>query len=138
MKQPLTREIVTILEKERDMADDPDGWVFPSKRTKSGHLKDVGKVFARIVEAAGMNPKEVVPHILRHTAITRFAGTNPDIKTLQAFSGHKSIQALMRYLHEQDRRVDDAMDQMEKASVKRANKSGTPAQIHSHSNHRRS
>ena len=134
-KQPLTREIITILEKEREMADDPDGWVFPSRRTKSGHTEDMGDAFARIVKVAEMDPEEVTPHTLRHTAITRFSGTNPDIKTLQAFSGHKSIQALMRYLHEQDRRVDDAMDHMEQSSVKRAKKSGTPAQIHGLSKH---
>jgi integrase len=55
------------------------------------------------------------PPALRHTAITRFAGSAPDLKTLQAFSGHKSIQALMRYMHEQDKRVDEAMDRMERA-----------------------
>ena len=69
----------------------------------------------RAVEAAGMDPEKVIPHTLRHTAITRFAGSAPDLKTLQAFSGHKSIQALLRYLHEQDKRVDEAMDRMEQA-----------------------
>jgi len=39
----------------------------------------------------------------------------PDIITLQSFSGHKSSQALMRYLHEQDERIDGAMYIMEKA-----------------------
>ncbi len=71
-----------------------------------------------------MDPAKVIPHTLRHTAITRFAGSAPDLKTLQAFSGHKSIQALLRYLHEQDKRVDEAMDRMEQART-----SGEPAAI---------
>ncbi|MDP7650627.1 MAG: site-specific integrase [Rhodospirillales bacterium] len=80
--------------------------------------------FKRAVESAGMDPAKVIPHTLQHTAITRFAGSAPDLKTLQAFSGHKSIQALLRYLHEQDKRVDEAMDRMEQART-----SGEPAAI---------
>ena len=114
-QQPLTRGLVKILLHEREMAQDQDGWIFPSKTTKNGHTESMGEPFARIVKAADMDPTKVIPHTLRHTAITRFAGSAPDLKTLQAFSGHKSIQALMRYMHEQDKRVDEAMDHMERA-----------------------
>ena len=118
-KQPLTHEIVNILVREREMAEDQDGWIFPSKTTKSGHAEAMSEPFARIVKAAGMDPEKVIPHTMRHTAITRFAA--PDLKTLQAFSGHKSIQALMRYLHRQDERVDEAMDRMEQAQAANKN-----------------
>jgi integrase len=33
---------------------------------------------------------------MRHTAITRMALSGVDIKTLQAFSGHASLQMVMR------------------------------------------
>ncbi len=126
-KQPLTHEIVSILVREREMAEDQDGWIFPSKTTKSGHAEAMSEPFARIVKAAGMDPGKVVPHTMRHTAVTRFAAPDlktratPDLKTLQAFSGHKSIQALMRYLHRQDERVDEAMDRMEQAQAANTN-----------------
>ena len=101
------------------MAQDQDGWIFPSKTTKTGHVEAMSEPFARVVQAAGMDPKTIIPHTLRHTAITRFAGSAPDLKTLQAFSGHKSIQALMRYMHRQEKRVDEAMDRMERARTLR-------------------
>ena len=118
-QQPLPRSLVKILVREHDMAQDQDGWIFPSKTTKTGHVEAMSEPFARIVQAAGMDPKTIIPHTLRHTAITRFAGSKPDLKTLQAFSGHKSIPALMRYMHRQEKRVDEAMDRMERARTPR-------------------
>ena len=118
-QQPLPRSLVKILVREHDMAQDQDGWIFPSKTTKTGHVEAMSEPFARVVQAAGMDPKTIIPHTLRHTAITRFAGSKPDLKTLQAFSGHKSIPALMRYMHRQEKRVDEAMDRMERARTLR-------------------
>ena len=53
--QPLTRRITTILQRERDMAEDSDGWIFPSKRTRSGHIESMDEPFARCVTKAGMD-----------------------------------------------------------------------------------
>ena len=112
-QQPLTRGLVDLLSKERDMADNPIGWIFPSKVTRSGHVESMSKPFRRCVIAAGLDPGKVIPHCMRHTAITRLAGTGADIATVQAFSGHQSIQMVMRYAHAQDRKVDAALDRME-------------------------
>jgi len=52
-------------------------------------------------------------HDLRGTAITRLARLGASLDELQRFSGHKSIQALMRYLKRGDkrlRRLVDALD----------------------------
>ncbi len=113
-QQPLTKELTEIISKEREMADEPAGWVFPSKVTRSGHVESMTKPFRRCVIAAGLDPSKVTPHTMRHTAITRLAGTGADIATVQAFSGHQSIQMVMRYTHAQDRKVDAALDRMER------------------------
>jgi len=115
--QPLTRGIATILEREREMATDPDGWVFPSSRSPSGHIEAMGNAFARCVTNAGMDPCVVTPHVMRHTAITRLAITGTDIKTIQAFSGHESLEMVLRYAHAQDRAIDRALDKMEGGTV---------------------
>ena len=78
------------------VVEEPKGWVFPSKRSKSGHIEQMSDPFKRAAEAARMDSEKVIPHTLRHTAITRFTGSAPDLKTPQAFSGHESIQALLR------------------------------------------
>lgn len=116
-QQPLTRGITDILLHEREMAADRNGWLFPSKRSPSGHVRSMGGPFARVVKQAGMDPSVVVPHTMRHTAITRLSETGADIKTIQEFSGHESIEMVLRYAHAQDRAVDRALDKMESGTV---------------------
>ncbi len=115
--QPLTRGITAILQRERDMAEDTGGWIFPSKRTRSGHAESLDEPFARCIAAAGMDSRVVTPHTMRHTAITRLAETGADIVTIQEFSGHETVAMVMRYAHAQDRAVDRALDKMEEGTV---------------------
>ncbi len=115
--QPLMRGITEVLSHERDMAEDPDGWIFPSKTSVSGHIASMGRSFARCVEQGGMDPSVAIPHTMRHTAITRLAETGADIKTVQEFSGHESLEMVLRYAHAQDRAVDRALDKLEGRTV---------------------
>ena len=115
--QPLTRGVTAILQRERDMAEDTGGWIFPSKRTRSGHVESMDEPFARCIAAAGMDTRVVTPHTMRHTAITRLAETGADIVTIQEFSGHETVAMVMRYAHAQDRAVDRALDKMEEGTV---------------------
>ena len=100
------------------MAKDPDGWIFPSPKSASGHIVDMKTTFRRCVIRAGLKPKEVVPHTMRHTAITNLAATGADTPTIQEYSGHQSLKMVMRYAHARDRRVNQAVDEMEKAKTK--------------------
>ena len=115
--QPLTLGITHILEREREMAKDPDGWTFPSKTSKSGHIEKMSDPFARCVKRAEMEPELIIPHIMRHTAITRLAETGADLKPLQEFSGYKSLSMIIRYAHAQDRTVNLVLDRMEGGTV---------------------
>jgi integrase len=117
-EQPLSTEMKQVLVRERDMADDPNGWLFPSGKSASGHTEDMKTAFRRCVLRAGLNPAEVIPHTMRHTAITNLAAVGADIPTIQAFSGHLSLKMVMRYAHARDRRVDQAVDKMESAKTK--------------------
>jgi integrase len=117
-EQPLSGKLVEILNREREMAEDPDGWIFPSPKSASGHIEDMKTTFKRCLLRAGLSPKEVVPHTMRHTAITNLAETGADIPTIQEFSGHLSLKMVMRYTHARDRRVNHAVDEMERAKTK--------------------
>ena len=99
------------------MAEDPDGWIFPSKTSASCHIESVVSPIARCAKQAGMDSHVVTPHTMRHTAITRLAETGADIKTIQEFSGHESLVMVLRYAHAQDRAVDRALDRLEKRTV---------------------
>lgn len=112
-EQPLTRAITGILRREHEMAINPDSWVFPNPRSKSGRVESMKKAFRRVVVRAGLNPVKIIPHTMRHTAITDLSETGADFQTIQAFSGHKSIEMVMRYVHARDERVNDALDAFE-------------------------
>jgi integrase len=73
--------------------------------------------FSRCVETAGMNAAVVVPHTMRHTAVTRLAAIGADIKTIQEFSGHESLTMVLRYAHAQDRAIDSALDRLDQGTA---------------------
>ena len=116
--QPMSRELTDILVRERTMADDPAGWIFPNPASASGRIESMKKAFRRCVVRAGLDPKVVIPHTMRHTAVTNMAATGADVRTIQQFSGHKSFQMVMRYTHARDQRVNQAVESMESAKTK--------------------
>ncbi|MCH8112492.1 MAG: tyrosine-type recombinase/integrase [Proteobacteria bacterium] len=117
-EQPLTQTITGILEREREMAQDQEGWIFPSRRTATGHMEGLRVPFRRAVRAAGLNPETVTPHTMRHTAITEMAEAGAEPRTIQAFSGHKSQAMVWRYTHARDQRIDEALDRFDSGRTK--------------------
>ncbi|MGH8744067.1 MAG: tyrosine-type recombinase/integrase, partial [Burkholderiales bacterium] len=75
--------------------------VFPSIAAKQGHTNDIKKAFMRMVAAAGLDPKQVSPHTLRHTAIARrythLVQAGVDLPTVKRISGHKTMAMVERY-----------------------------------------
>ncbi len=109
--QPITPSLANMLAKEREQRDDGDGWIFPATKSNSAtpHRKAMSKQFERIVKRAGLNPKKVTPHVMRHTAITQLVQGGADLPTIQKISGHKTLVALMRYVHIAGAHIDDAI-----------------------------
>lgn len=71
------------------------------------------KAFKRAVVRAGLDPRLVTPHTMRHTAITRLAAAGTDVRTIQEFSGHRNLDMVMRYAHAQDYAIDRALERMD-------------------------
>jgi integrase len=110
--QPLTPELAAVLRDERTRAIDPQGFIFPTRyhgRT-IGHMTAMNVAFRRAVEACGLDPKRVTPHLLRHGAITRLLRAGVDLRTCQAISGHRTVTMLMHYAHTARPEVDRAME----------------------------
>jgi integrase len=111
-EQPITMALVDILRREREMAADHDGWIFPAARpglAKVGHRTRMDRPFRRAVEAAGLDPAAVTPHVMRHTAITRLVQAGVDLSTIQRISGHRTIRMVQHYTHLTDHHVDQAI-----------------------------
>lgn len=51
-------------------------------RSTSQHIMNIEKQFRRVVTHPGLDPKEVVRHTLRHTAITHLVQAGIDLPTV--------------------------------------------------------
>jgi integrase len=132
-EQPITLELAEILRKEATTRGHRDKWIFPSPRPKassSGYRDRMSKPFRNAVIRAGLNPKIVTPHVMRHTAITKLVQSGVDLPTIQSISGHKTLAMVLRYTHVHGTHIDKAIAAIGRAIPEpRANKiSGTVTQ----------
>jgi integrase len=113
--QPMTGALTTYLKEYLLSPAVHPGqiYLFPSETAASGHREEIEKPFRRVVAAAGLDPKQVCRHTLRHTAITHLVQAGVDLPTVQRFSGHRSIQMVFRYSHQSRDHLNWALDQME-------------------------
>ena len=112
-EQPITQHLAEFLESHMAMLPEGTPWLFPSIAAKDGHTTDVRKAFRRVVEAAGLNPDEIVRHTLRHTAITHLIQAGVDLPTVKRISGHKTLIMVERYAHQNGEHIQAAMDKLE-------------------------
>ena len=110
-EQPITPELAKMLQAERDMREDCNGWIFPSshKDSGTGHRARMDNAFRDAVIRAGLDHELVTPHVMRHTAITALVQAGVDLPTIQKISGHKSLAMVLRYAHVHGHHIDRAI-----------------------------
>jgi len=113
-EQPITKNLSEYLAEYLKTADADQEWLLPSPRSRCGHIKWPEYAFREVVKAAGLDPKQIVPHTLRHTAITHLVQAGVDLPTVQRISGHKTLQMVARYSHQNGEHIQSAMDVLEK------------------------
>lgn len=97
---PLTEEAERVLRPPVWWRRDAD-YVFPSKDGR-GYLGRVSHVFARVAKRAKVQGARF--HDFRHTFCTRMVERGVDLITLQAITGHKTLDMLQRYSHPSEAR----------------------------------
>lgn len=112
-EQPITRELAEYLEKRMDMLPPGCDWLFPSPASATGHVHTIRKAFRRSAERAGLDPDQITPHTLRHTAVTHLVQAGVDLPTVQRISGHKTLSMVARYAHQSGSHIEAAMDRLE-------------------------
>jgi hypothetical protein len=55
-----------------------------------------------------------VRHTLRHTAISHLVQLGVDLPTVKRVSGHKTLQMVERYSHQNGEHIEAAMDKLER------------------------
>ncbi len=112
-EQPITQHLADFLVGYLEAAQPGTPWLFPSPGAKSGHVMDIRKPFRRVVEAAGLDPDQVVRHTMRHTAITHLVQADVDLPTVKRISGHKTLAMVERYAHQNGAHIESAMDKLQ-------------------------
>jgi integrase len=113
-EQPITAHLADFIKYMIVQLPDDTPWLFPSEISKTGHTAFIQEAFRRTVARAGLNPKEVVPHTLRHTAISHLVMAGIDLPTVQRISGHKTLAMVARYSHQNGAHIQAAMDTLQK------------------------
>ncbi len=113
-EQPITNRLAEFLGECVDKAGPSQEWLFPSSKSRTGHVVNIEKPFRRAVKAAGLNPEDVVRHTLRHTAITHLVQAGVDLPTVKRISGHKTLRMVERYSHQNGDHIRAAMDRLER------------------------
>jgi len=109
-EQPITTDLADAIAAQLAIDGDGAEWVFPGRKGWEGHCGDMRLPFQRAVIAAGFDPRQVTPHVMRHTAITRLVQAGVDIPTIQRISGHKTVGMVLHYTHVHGTHIDKAMD----------------------------
>ena len=112
-QQPMTGRLALYLESYLASLPKKVHWLFPSATSKTGHVVDIRKPFVRAISAAGLDPRVITPHVMRHTAITHAIQAGVDLPTVQRISGHKTLAMVVRYAHSSAPHVQEAMNKLE-------------------------
>ncbi len=74
------------------------GWVFPSDRSKTGHLTWINQQFARARAKAGL-PKDLVMYCARHDFGTYALSQTGNLAAVMKAMGHRDVKTAMQYQH---------------------------------------
>src|SRR5829696_1933255 len=112
--QPISADLTSFLADYLETLPHGAPWLFPSVGARQGHTVDVRKAYVRVVLAAGLDPRQVVRHTLRHTAITHLVQAGVDLPTVKRISGHQTLQMVERYSHQNGEHIQAAMDKLDR------------------------
>lgn len=112
---PPFRCVEVLRERWKRMECPRAGWIFPSSKTKSGHMVTIRTAFNNARKRAGL-PKEMVLYTARHGACTRVADV-ATLKQVMEMMGHADIETALKYQHPDSKAVGQKLwDQMKTSS----------------------
>jgi integrase len=86
-----------------------EGWVFPSSRATSGHLRSIDRLFREARRQSGL-PKELVLYCARHDYGTRVLMRTGNLAAVMKTMGHRDVKTAMHYQHPELEVVRAALD----------------------------
>ena len=82
-------------------------------------------ILRRLAEKAGLEPKRVHPHLLRHSFATHLLEGGADLRSVQEMLGHADLSTTELYTHVSDRRRRELYFRAHPHARRRTNSEGT-------------
>ena len=103
-----------------------EGWVLPSKRSKTGHLTTIAKKFREARKAADL-PASVVLYAARHTYGTFVYEATKNLQLVMSSMGHGDVRTTMRYQHHDH--LEPVRNAIDQRNLERHNSRHSPLQV---------
>jgi len=100
-KTPKARRFVPMSNRMKNalrirVGDRREGWLFPSERSKTGHLTSIAKGFQALRDRTGVSEK-VVPYSARHTYGSYAMEATGNIFAVADAMGHANVKSMVAY-----------------------------------------
>ena len=113
---PMSHRMKDVLEAR--CGKQKDGWVFPSDRSKSGHLNSIAVGFRALRERVGVSNK-IVPYSARHTYGSFTMEATGNIFAVADSMGHVDVQSMKPYQHPRLEPLREVIDRRNEANGSR-------------------
>jgi integrase/recombinase XerC len=97
-----------FLEKRNELAPKVD-YLFINSRGGRLSVRSIARIVKKYAKLSGI-PKNISPHVLRHTFATHLLGSGADLRAIQEMLGHKSLSTTQRYTHASIEKIMEIYD----------------------------
>ena len=100
--------IKSYLEKRTELTPKVD-YLFINSRGGRLSVRSIARMVKKYANLSGI-PKNISPHVLRHTFATHLLGSGADLRAIQEMLGHKTLSTTQRYTHASIEKIMEIYD----------------------------